>query len=565
MERDFGQRGFVVLKPSWVAKHLGDIQEELLNTIHGFPDFKAQNGVWGVRRDGILTNPGSFHNQLSRRLRQCATAEIGRIIIDLLNAHPTFGVQCVLAPLAISHTGHRPKDHARYKRKPFDPTKVVLVGYLNIGQTTQTFTCAPGTHVVRDASSDKPAEVFRQLHQVDAIPKATDCQDQNFCDGNAIKIRVPPGAMVVYHTTLLVKIETSRLATEASQHLKWVFSAREQNLSAVRDLAQPTNWAAYYPGDFSKSKHGLAVSRLEAYSQGFPKHWRVDTAYGSTLGEGEIKGGRIPPVIGHSLRELNPTYPEYNPPELNLYTNSRGPWQLGTLRDSFCVRVVLSIDGEQALSRPHKSPNSTKSLKSINEVGQSNLWLASLPTPTRLNKLNTAVGQNRKPSALVTTPRPKRTRPPASAVSFQFGTKPASKGGRDAEFDVKEEEEEDTEQAEEQVAERPERFLPDTEDEGEEDEEVIVKSQAKPSPPQTFLQDEDDEVEYLLTEDDENDEAPAKSAAYPSPPQTIPLDADDDGEYLLTEDEASDAPEAKQTIAYRPVARKARRREFNRR
>jgi hypothetical protein len=222
METDFARRGFVVIEPSWLKEKLLDIQSELRSTIRSFPDFRPQNGVWGVRRDGVLTNPGGFHNLLSRQLRQCATSEIAPIIVDVLQKRPDFDMQCVLAPLSVSHAAHRPKDHARYKRSPFDPQEIVLVGFANIGLTTQSFTCAPGTHVVQASAGDKPVEVYRQLHtepprsqtqtrnqtpnqtQIARIPKAKDCQRSNSCDGGAVKIKIRPGMMVVYHTTLLV-------------------------------------------------------------------------------------------------------------------------------------------------------------------------------------------------------------------------------------------------------------------------------------------------------------------------------------------------------------------------
>ena len=366
METDFAERGFVVIKPSWLAKHLTDVQSEPRSTVRSFPEFRS-HGVWGVRRDGVLTNPGSFHNLLSRQLRQCATSEIAPIIIDLLQQHPDFDMQCVLAPLSVSHEAHKPKDHARYKRSPFDPQQIVLAGFANIGRTTQSFTCAPGTHVVQASARDKPVEVYRRLHDElpdqphpVRIPKAKDCERANSCDGGAVKIKIPPGLMVVYHTTLLVKLETSREATEATQHFKWVFGTLDANRSsvhAVESLKQPTSWPAYYPGDFSRSKRQEAVRRLEAYSQGFPKSWRVSTQYGSVLGPNEIAGGRIPPVVDRSLLELQSAYPEYGPAERQLYLKSRGPWHLGVLEGGFCARAVLSLDGvERTRYQTRKDP-----------------------------------------------------------------------------------------------------------------------------------------------------------------------------------------------------------------
>jgi hypothetical protein len=564
MEQDLSRRGFVLLRPAWLAKHLASVQAELKSTIYNFPDFAPQDGVWGVRRDGVLTNPGSFHNPLSRRLRQCATADIARIVVDLLQTHPTFGMQCVLAPLSVNHTGHSSKDHARYKRKPYDASKIVLVGFANIGQTMQTFTCAPGTHVVRDALSDKPVEVFRQLHQVDAIPKPTDCQDRDYCDGTTIKVRVPPGVMVVHHTTLLVKLETSRTATEAAQHFKWVFSEREQDLSAVRGLLQPTQWAAYYPGDFSGSKKRLAVPRLQAYSLGFDARWRVDAAYGSTLEAGAIKGGRIPPVIGHSLRELNPTYPEYSPPEFKLYTLSRGPWQLGTLRDSFCVRVVLSIDGEgdvkpsasraasrQGLNslltrrssktrqgersgssprpvetRPQRRLDPTDSpVESPAESPVESSFARPTPRPSAPNDAR-MVKKAKSPAFSPTRSRTRsRTRSPKQSPKTSFDAALASLNLGHSDHNSSDEDEESP-------APRPQsdRLQQSSKQSSQQRSKQSSKQSAKLNPKsKTVMQvgpNDEDDTEYLLTDDDSSDDDAA----------------------------------ARQKIVHRPVARRARRR-----
>lgn len=341
------QRGFILLQPPW----LRSLNQEFKDIVRNFPDFTPNSQVWGVRQDGVLTNPGSFHNPLSRRLRQCATREIAPIILDLLNTHPNFRMQCVLEPMAFSQTARQSQDHARwwYKRSPFEADEVVLNGYANLGATTQVFTCAPGTHVCQFPRTTKPIEVFRRMHKSaeKKFPNVTDCGDRLDCDGRTVKIRVPPGTLVVYHTTLLVKIETAREAGECTQHFKWTFGNHDENRRAAQNLTQPSAWPSYYPRDFVKTKRKNALIRLQLFSRGFPPQWLTDKPYGDLITSETMAkmGARIPPVIKQSLRTLGDVYPNYGPDELKLYTLSRGPWRLGD--GDLCPFYTLSVRRNQ--------------------------------------------------------------------------------------------------------------------------------------------------------------------------------------------------------------------------
>ncbi len=361
MEQQFRTRGFILLRPDWLVSGLGDIQQIFKETINNFPDFTPNQGVWGVRQDGILTNPGSFHNPLSRRLRQCATREIAPIIVDLLTTHPTFGMQCVLAPISYSPAAWNSKDGARwwYKRSAFEPGEVVLKGYANIGSSTQVFTCAPGTHISSLSPNSKPIEVFRQFHpSAKDMSKATDCGNRLDCDGHTVKIRVPPGTLVVYHTTLLVKLETSRAVNECTQHFRWVFGARNTSLEAITGLKQPSKWPSYYPGDFRHTKRNNALYRLQAFSRGFRDRWLTREPYGNVIPASTMAqiGPRVPPVIEQSLRELGNQYPDYGPEEQLLYSMSRGPWSLGD--GDLCPVTVLDISDARDLTANYQQPNS---------------------------------------------------------------------------------------------------------------------------------------------------------------------------------------------------------------
>jgi hypothetical protein len=360
MDQQFRMRGFILLRPEWLAGRLDEIQQMFKQTIGGFPDFRPVQNVWGVRQDGILTNPGSFHNPLSRRLRQCATREIAPIILDLLAAHPTFGMQCVLAPISYSPAARKSKDGARwwYKRSTFEPGEIVLKGFANIGSSTQIFTCAPGTHIYSLSPKSKPIEVFRQMHpNAKDLSKAADCGTKFDCNGRTVKIRVPPGTLVVYHTTLLVKLETSRAVDECTQHFKWLFSTRAANFDAVTKLTQPSKWPSYYPGDFRRTKRENALYRLQAFSRGFvDSRWLTAEPYGNVIPPDTMArvGYRIPPVSEHSLRELGNQYPDYGPDEQVLYSMSRGPWTLGD--DELCPFTVLNVDNTQAWDNTRSYP-----------------------------------------------------------------------------------------------------------------------------------------------------------------------------------------------------------------
>ena len=372
MEQQFRTRGFIVLQPNWLAGRLSELQQQFKETVYNFPDFKPDaSGVWGVRQDGILTNPASFHNPLSRRLRQCATREIAPIIIDLLNTHPRLGMQCVLAPMAYNPVARKSKDNARwwYKRSAFEPNSVVLKGFANLGSSTQVFTCAPGTHFVSASPKSKPIEVFRQLHPNAGtdLPRATDCGNRFDCDGRTIKIRVPPGTLVVYHTTMLLKLETSRAMDECTQHFKWVFGPYDPadgNIQGipqpVQEFKQPTTKPSYYPSDFRNTKRSNALNRLKAFSLQFPETWLTIKKYGNVIAENEI-GPRVPPVIKHSLFELGSMYPDYGLDEQLLYRMWRGPWTLGD--GDLCPAMVLEAEVQlwdpegKRYSAPQPFPN----------------------------------------------------------------------------------------------------------------------------------------------------------------------------------------------------------------
>jgi len=334
MDAQFRQRGFILLRPDWLADNLGQIQRDFQDTLRSFPDFTFR-GAWGVRQDGILTNPGSFHNLLSRGLRQCATLTISPIITDVLNTHPEFKMQCALSPMAFNPELRKSKDGARWDfvRKPLNVDTLVLEGFINVGPTTQMFTCAPGTHLCK-GHKNKPVEVFRQLHssQDKDMPKAVDCGSALDCNGKTVKIRVPPGTLVVYDSTLLVKLETSRAAGESTQHLRWTFATSFPADNAALNLTQPFYWMSYTPVYFRPSKKEKALSRLAEFSRGFKnEQWLTRDKYGEKISAAEVEdmGGRIPPLITQSLRTLGKSYPDYGQDELKLYEPTRGPWQLG--------------------------------------------------------------------------------------------------------------------------------------------------------------------------------------------------------------------------------------------
>lgn len=260
----------------------------------------------------------------SRRLRQCATLAITPIIVDILQKHPEFKMQCSVSPMAFNPEARKSKDAARwdFTRKLLEDDKVVLEGFINVGPTTQIFTCAPGSHLCK-GSKNKPIEVFRQLHSTKDkdMPKATDCGNALDCDGKTIKIRIQPGTLVVYNSTLLVKLETSRAEGESTQHLRWTFSNSFLSDTSASNLTQPFYWLSYTPVYFRPSKKEKALSRLQAFSQGFKNaNWLTPDNYGGKISKAEVAeiGGRIPHLITQSLRTLPNSYPDYSPQELQL-------------------------------------------------------------------------------------------------------------------------------------------------------------------------------------------------------------------------------------------------------
>jgi hypothetical protein len=357
MDAQFRQRGFILLRPDWLLSNLSQVQREFRDTLRNFPDF-AFEGAWGVRQDGILTNPGSFHNLLSRGLRQCATLSIAPIITDILRTHPEFKMQCAVSPMAFSPDARKSKDGARWDfvRKPLQHDMTVLEGFINIGPTTQIFTCAPGTHLCK-GPQNKPIEVFRLLHasREKDIPKAADCGSALDCNGKTVKIRVPPGTLVVYDNTLLVKLETARAAGESTQHLRWTFADSFLADHSALNLTQPFYWMSYTPVYFRPSKKEKALERLAAFSRGFKdKNWLTHEKYGGKISAAEVDdmGGRVPPLITHSLRTLPRSYPDYHQEELKLYAPSRGPWVLGD--DALCGQGQIAVQYSARRETPRR-------------------------------------------------------------------------------------------------------------------------------------------------------------------------------------------------------------------
>ena len=184
MDHINGYLTFEVFEPSELPK----LRKEFDITCSNFPEFlKTDQYVLGGF--SALGNPSSFHNYFIRFVRYKVFKNLKNI---LKHQYKDKYIQCLFDRMLYRPSGQTPSKESwhRDSSPTLNENDIVFGGWTNFDDTSQYFSCVPGTHEKQDKSG------FMTI------------KDQKF---TGTKVEIKPGYGILFHQTLIHEVLPTKL------------------------------------------------------------------------------------------------------------------------------------------------------------------------------------------------------------------------------------------------------------------------------------------------------------------------------------------------------------------
>ena len=328
------------------AEEISVFRQAFQEAIRDFPEFKRHdldplrtmdNQLFGSRHSnyvmggfGAFGNPSAFHNPYVRSLRLLVHTKMVPFFGEYLRyrssvydpSHPDFPVStdgfCLeqlfcrmcLRPEGTSVT--REQWH-RDLNPTATPDDIVFGGWLNLDDTAQKFSCAPGTHNDVIDTARKTSGFTRQT--APSVPKRI--------------VAVPPGYLLLFYQRLLHEVAPKMMrSTSYRQFICWRIT-RHPDSSLQRDPIThivDNQSVPRLPSDQVPFLYGSNHASFHLHKENGPIRWSQRVLHDKCL---QNKGGYM---MAHrpmkSLRDYEfPMYPPYHPMEVSILT-PHSEWDL---------------------------------------------------------------------------------------------------------------------------------------------------------------------------------------------------------------------------------------------
>lgn len=204
MNQQLETHGYLVIPTDMIG---GSQVDQMMNTLHTFPEFKSDTKTFVLGGYSGLGNPASFHNPFIRDLRLKVMKHMVPVFSDYVAQLPTpdvWNVEQIAHRLMYRQKGmsaskeswHRDETpNAKLSDKTFG-------GWWNLDDTPQYFSCVPGTHKgVRGHSGFAGIKDKNEKAQYNASKK---------------KVEIPPGHILLFYEHIVHEVLSTK--AKADQH-----------------------------------------------------------------------------------------------------------------------------------------------------------------------------------------------------------------------------------------------------------------------------------------------------------------------------------------------------------
>lgn len=191
MADDLQRLGVVTIPVEGVS--LPDLRREFRDTCSQFPEFKKSGSGYVLGGFAALANPASFHNPLVRKLRQWCMVTVLPYMSALAKGRK---LEQVLDRMMYRMAGDSPSKESwhRDEAPQAAPDDITFGGWLNLDDSPQWFSCAPGSHCTTGTGGKGfHKQSKQQVEQaLSKHPKA--------------RVEVPPGHLLLFYETILHEV-----------------------------------------------------------------------------------------------------------------------------------------------------------------------------------------------------------------------------------------------------------------------------------------------------------------------------------------------------------------------
>lgn len=315
--------GYTVIPISWMTPNiLKNIRIDMMNTIKKFPEYKPDTKMWVMGGFSAFCNPASFHNPFVRVMRMCAMKEMIPFFKEYINILPNpkqWKLEQIIdrllyRPAGISATA---ESWHRDEASLAHDTDKILGGWWNFDDTSQYFSCVPGTHKgIRGHAGFAPIK---------------DKKEKELYNKNKVKVEIPPGHIMIFYEHLVHEVLAKKVKHDMYRlFLGWRITKsidslypldtrfKDQSVMPLKSNQIPPMYAVLHWTNWR--------NKITKFSENF-KDICIEA---KRVKNGKDKGKTYDVVHRNmwSLKEYGfPLYPDYSKEEIAIYKPNRS-WKL---------------------------------------------------------------------------------------------------------------------------------------------------------------------------------------------------------------------------------------------
>jgi hypothetical protein len=328
--------GVVVISIAWFVDNLLTLQQQFLDTLRNFPEYKRspENPDFAPDNTEIdyvlggfsaLGNPSSFHNPFVRNLREWCLRSLLPFFREYKKLKKQdWKLEQTYDRMLFRLAGQTPskeswhRDEAKTKHKD----DLTFGGWINLDDKPQYFSCIQGTHGISPETAGFAT-----------IPK--DIVEQEDYNNRKSKIEIPPGNIVIFFENTIHEVVSTKLNYNSKRlFLGWRLTHLStplfDNLEESQTSQRPMKIKSDQTPALYSSNHISALLRHKIVDKWARKTFKPELTYQHTITSGKQSGEVRTRVSRYmkSLTEYNlPLYKSYNKHEVQIYKPNTN-WKL---------------------------------------------------------------------------------------------------------------------------------------------------------------------------------------------------------------------------------------------
>ena len=318
------EQGYIVIKLPWMTMNkIEQIQLDFDNTLKEFREFKEGANDYIMGGFAALGNPSSFHNQLVRRLRMNAMADLIPLFkeyISRLDDSTSWKLEQNIDRMMYRLKGRTPSAESFHRDEAVnaEDNDKIFGGWINLDKTDQYFSCVPRTHTeVQGHAGFAPIKDKEDIEKYKKMTK---------------KIKIPPGSIMIFYENLVHEV----LGNKAKQTMYRLFTGwriTQSNESLIgndklKELLTSNSIIPLKSGQQPPMYAKLHWTNWLKKLIPFTENNILDEFTENRLRKSDNTEYKVVQKYMKSLKEMNkPLYEAYDENEINMYIPSRN-WVL---------------------------------------------------------------------------------------------------------------------------------------------------------------------------------------------------------------------------------------------